>query len=146
MNLDKAKSIYEKFKSFDDNFVLAGSARRQKQEDLHDVDLVYLGEEIPEIPFSEGYIQKGKSKVAVTVEGEQVDIYKCTEEHYGAMLFFLTGPGFFNVRMRRKAKKLGMKLNQYGLFKEDGSLVASKTEEEMFESLGYKYIEPYKRA
>jgi DNA polymerase (family 10) len=144
MQLNKALLMYEKLKAFDDKFILAGSARRNKQTDLHDLDVIYLGEEIPEIPFAESYIQKGKTKVAIMMDGEQVDIYRSEESYIGAMLFFLTGPGFFNVRMRNKAKKKGFKLNQYGIWNGE-ECIASKTENDMFHALGMETIEPQLR-
>lgn len=146
MNLEKAQSIFQKFYDLDQNFYLAGSARRGKLEDLHDVDLIYLGESIPEIPFAEEYKQKGTVKQVVTVDGEQVDIYRSEKSHFGAMLFFLTGPGFFNVKMRGIAKRRKMKLTQYGFFDLEGnSLGDFENEESMFTKLKMSYIEPSNR-
>jgi len=45
--------------------------------------------------------------------------------------------------MRRIGVEMGFKLNEYGLFERDsGKMVAGATEEEVYEALGFKYIEP----
>lgn len=145
MNLDKALEIFDFLKSIDDNFHLAGSARRGKKEDLHDLDIIYLGERIPNIPGSAAFVE-GKNILRTTIRGESVDIYRCDPENFGAMLFFLTGPQEYNIMMRTKAKKKGFKLNQYGLFdRETNEFIAGRTEKEILDALGSPYKEPSER-
>lgn len=145
MNREKALEIFDFLKSVDDNFYLAGSARRGKKEDLHDLDIIYLGEKIPNIPGSAAFVE-GKNIMRTTISGESVDIYRCDPENFGAMLLFLTGPQEYNIMMRGKAKRKGMKLNQYGLFdRETHKLIAGRSEEEIFKAMGSIYKEPSER-
>lgn len=145
MNLEKALEIFDYLKTIDNNFVLAGSARRGKKEDLHDLDVVYVGEKIPNIPGQAAYVQ-GKDIVRYIIKGEQVDIYRTDPESFGAMMLYLTGPLDFNLMTRSRAKKRGMVLNQKGLFdRETKELIASETEQDMFDALGLSYKEPAQR-
>ena len=72
----------------------------------------------------------------------------------------LTGDTDFNIDMRSRAHHAGMHLNEYGLWRfhsrDDGiasgsetsgdwELVASETEEDIFDALDMSYVEPQKR-
>lgn len=145
MNLEKALEIFDYLKSLDDNFVLAGSARRGKKEGLHDLDVVYVGERIPNLPGHAAFVQ-GKDIVRVMIQDEHIDIYRTNPESFGAMMLYLTGPLDFNLMTRSRAKKRGMVLNQKGLFdRETKELIASETEQNMFDALGLPYKEPAQR-
>jgi DNA polymerase/3'-5' exonuclease PolX len=62
---------------------------------------------------------------------------------YPGILYF-TGSKNLNLAMRNKAKKLGYKLNEYGLFKGNKNIYV-ESEEEIFNLLGMKYLEPQER-
>jgi DNA polymerase/3'-5' exonuclease PolX len=62
---------------------------------------------------------------------------------YSALLHY-TGSGIFNQIMRNKAKKLGYKLNEYGLFKE-GKMMKIESEKDIFDKLNMEYVAPSKR-
>jgi len=142
MNLEKALSIFDFLKSIDDNFFLAGSARRGKKEDLHDLDVIYVGESVPPIPGHTAFV-KGKDITRLTIADESVDIYRTDPENFGAMMLFLTGPQEYNIIMRAKAKRKGMLLNQKGLYTRDTrELIASKTEKDIYDAMGMNYKEP----
>jgi len=142
MNLQKAHKIFNYLKGIDNNFFLAGSARRGKKEDLHDIDVIYVGEKIPNIPGHAAFI-KGKDIVRLTIKGESVDIYRTDKINFGAMYLFLTGPQEYNIIMRAKAKRSGRLLNQKGLYnRETRELIASENEEDIYNALGLNYKEP----
>jgi DNA polymerase (family X) len=142
MNLKKAHKIFAVLKSVDENFYMAGSARRGKKEDLHDLDVVYMGERIPPIPGHAAFV-KGKDITRYTIMGEQVDIYRTNPKSFGAMMLYLTGPQEYNIIMRAKAKRKGMILNQYGLYdRETRELIASETEKDIYDALGLEYKKP----
>jgi len=142
MNLEKAHKIFNYLKSIDDNFYIAGSARRGKKEDLHDLDVVYMGEKVPLIPDQAAFV-KGKDITRYTIDGEQVDIYRTDTENFGAMLLFLTGPQEYNIIMRAQAKRKGMLLNQKGLYdRETREFIAGVYEEEIFHAMGMSWKEP----
>jgi DNA polymerase/3'-5' exonuclease PolX len=62
---------------------------------------------------------------------------------YPAILYF-TGSKELNLMMRNKAKKLGYKLNEYGIFKGSKNILV-ESEEEIFNLLEIKYLEPQER-
>jgi len=90
-------------------------------------------------------LAENRKSFSVMVRGVQVDVYKATDEDFGAMTLFLTGSAFLNILMRGYAKKQGLLLNQYGLWNGDMRL-AGRTEEQMFYALGLKYLKPEERS
>ena len=85
-----------------------------------------------------------KKSGSALIEGIQFDIYKASEDQWGAMTMFLTGSANFNIAMRMHAKKLHLKLNQYGVWKGE-DLIAARTEELIFDSLGMRHYKPEER-
>ena len=83
-------------------------------------------------------------KMDMIIGGIRFNIYKARKDQWGAMVLFLTGNFLFNILMRGRAKDLGMKLNQYGLFHGD-EIIAGKTEEQIFAALGMSYVRPEDR-
>lgn len=124
---------------------IAGSIRRNKPEP-NDVDIVLIPKNIGSImkyisQYSKGNIGRGKS---YRKNGVEVELYFATDQNWGAMLMYATGSNEYNIMLRTYAKFFGMKLSQYGLFK-DGKMIAGKTEEEIYAMLGKKWKEPCKR-
>lgn len=62
---------------------------------------------------------------------------------YPALLYF-TGSKEFNLMLRSKAKKMGYKVNEYGIFKNNKNILV-ESEEEIFKLLEMKYLEPQER-
>jgi DNA polymerase (family 10) len=144
MNADKANTILGILQGYSNEFHVAGSMRRGKTEDIHDVDVIFTGKTLPPMPFKP-YVQ-GPRITRFFVMDEQVDIYSVTPEHFGAMMLFLTGPQQYNIIMRAKAKRKGLKLNQYGLYDRiTDDLIASRTEEDIYAAMDLKYKEPKTR-
>ncbi|KAG8846382.1 hypothetical protein FRB96_001995 [Tulasnella sp. 330] len=87
----------------------------------------------------------------------RLDILTIPYEQWGASLLYFTGDDIFNRSMRLLARHKNMSLNQRGLFKGvirdpktgvkqyAGTLVASRTEEEIFEILGVPWQLPHER-
>jgi len=64
---------------------------------------------------------------------------------YPALLYF-TGSKELNLMMRSKAKKMGYKLNEYGIFKNNKNKnIIVESEKEIFDLLEMKYLEPQER-
>lgn len=73
----------------------------------------------------------------------RVDFHLTTPDEEGAALLYFTGSKEFNVRTRKMAIELGLKLSERGLFGADGKKVlSSPTEAEILGELGMSYIEP----
>ena len=74
-----------------------------------------------------------------------VDIRIVDEESWFPSLIYFTGSKNFNLRMRAKAKYMGFKLNEYGLFDKSGKRMKIRDEKDIFDILGMKYLEPEDR-
>jgi len=127
----------------------AGSLRRGK-ETVGDLDLLALSDRPEEaaqafasLPEVEEILAQGPKKVSVRLTGGlQADFRIVPEESFGAALQYFTGSKAHNIRLRERAVARGWKLNEYGLFAEDGSVIAGRTEEEIYRALGLSFIPP----
>ena len=128
----------------------AGSLRRMR-ETIGDVDLlVASGQAAPimdtfvGLPSVTSVLAHGDTKSSiVTDRGLQVDLRVVPKEVWGAAMIYFTGSKAHNVRIRERAVRAGLKLNEYGLFDaKTGDLLAAETEQEVYERLGLPYIEP----
>ncbi|GHJ86075.1 hypothetical protein NliqN6_2477 [Naganishia liquefaciens] len=86
----------------------------------------------------------------------RIDILMVPWENYGAALIYFTGNDIFNRSLRLFARRNGYSLNQRGLYKgtvrdekgkktTEGVLVASRTEQEIFDTLNVRYRPPHLR-
>ncbi|HEX5481234.1 MAG TPA: DNA polymerase/3'-5' exonuclease PolX, partial [Terriglobia bacterium] len=126
----------------------AGSLRRGR-ETVGDLDLIVTGRDHAAIaehfvkhPRIVQVLGKGEDKVSVKLANDmQVDIRLLETESYGAALQYFTGSKEHNVALRERARKMGLKLSEYGLFRGEKS-IAGATEEEVYEKLGLPWIPP----
>jgi len=88
----------------------------------------------------------------------RLDILTVPYDNKGAALLYYTGDDIFNRAIRYKAGTMGFSLNQRGLSTAvtrdpndrrkkltQGTVLASKTEEEIFRILGVPWQEPHER-
>ena len=132
----------------------AGSLRRGK-ETIGDLDLLVTGPGAPaalekavSFPRVTEVLGRGANKTSIKVgqEGLQIDIRALAEESRGAAMQYFTGSKEHNVAVRIRAVKMGFKLSEYGLFRnEDDARVAGETEEGVYEALGMSWIPPEMR-
>ncbi|HEY3317313.1 MAG TPA: DNA polymerase/3'-5' exonuclease PolX [Coriobacteriia bacterium] len=131
----------------------AGSIRRWEPT-VGDIDLIAsaadpraVHESIRALPLVARILAGGESKTSVlTTSGRQADIRVVTPEQYGAALQYFTGNKQHNVRLRQIAKKRGLKVNEYGVFRvKDDRRVAGDTEESVYEALGMDVPPPEMR-
>ncbi|MBI2819987.1 MAG: DNA polymerase/3'-5' exonuclease PolX [Acidobacteria bacterium] len=131
----------------------AGSLRRGC-ETIGDLDLLVTGgrpenvaEHFLKFPNISEVIAHGENKISVKLkEGIQVDLRMLEPSSYGAAMQYFTGSKAHNVVLRDRAKRMGYKLNEYGLFRiADDARVAGKTEQEIYRALELEYIEPEMR-
>lgn len=126
----------------------AGSLRRGR-ETVGDLDLLVTGrdhagiaEHFTKFPAITQVLAKGEDKVSVKLKNDlQVDVRLLGPESYGAALQYFTGSKEHNVALRDRAKRRGWKLSEYGLFRSD-KVIASRTEEEIYEKLGLEWVPP----
>lgn len=134
---------------FYDKLKMCGSARRAK-EMTGDLDILIatdkpeeLSDLLTEMDFVEDVIGAGKTKVSIrTTRGIQTDFRMVSSEEFPSALHYFTGSQAHNVRMRQLAKDRDLKLNEYGLIREDGTKLDIKSEEDIFNELGLQYIIP----
>jgi DNA polymerase (family 10) len=128
----------------------AGSVRRMR-ETVGDVDILAAARDsgpimaaFAALPAVEEVIAHGPTKTSIrTTGGLQVDLRVVPPHAWGAALQYFTGSKPHNVRTREIALRRGLKLSEYGLFRvDDGSLVASETEQRVYEQLGLPWIPP----
>ncbi|MFZ0964801.1 MAG: DNA polymerase/3'-5' exonuclease PolX [Terriglobia bacterium] len=126
----------------------AGSLRRGR-ETVGDLDLLVTGRDPASIaghflkfPGIASILAQGEDKVSVKLKNDmQVDVRLLDRSAYGAALQYFTGSKEHNVALRDRAKRLGWKLNEYGLFHGE-KVLASRTEEEIYTKLGLSWIPP----
>jgi len=129
----------------------AGSLRRGR-ETVGDLDLLVTCAEPNKVldrflhhPKVVEVLAHGENKASAKVgmEGLQVDVRALPTESFGAALQYFTGSKTHNVALRQRALKLGLTLNEYGLFRlEDNHRAAGETEEDIYGKLGLPWIPP----
>jgi DNA polymerase/3'-5' exonuclease PolX len=75
----------------------------------------------------------------------RIDVRFVTWEHYYSALVYFTGSAELNKRMRSEAKKMKLKLSEYGLQKQDGTYIPIHSEQDIFKILVIPYLEPHLR-
>ena len=90
---------------------------------------------------------RGESKTSVvTRRGTQIDLRVVTEQQLGAARLYFTGSKGHNIKLRQRALARGFTLNEYALSAIDGGkIIASETEEQIYEALGLPFIPPVLR-
>jgi DNA polymerase (family 10) len=126
----------------------AGSLRRAK-ETVGDIDLLATAPDgaavcryFTQYPDVAEVLQSGETRASVVLKsGLQVDLRVVPQQSYGAALMYFTGSKAHNIRLRNLAADQGLKLNEYGLFK-DRRAIAGATEEDVYSALGLPWIQP----
>jgi DNA polymerase (family X) len=132
-----------------ERFAIAGSYRRKKEtvgdfdvlmETKNPADAIQFftkQDEVKEV------LAAGDTKASVKLHNNfQVDVRVVPPKSWGAALLYFTGSKAHNVELRTIAIKKDLRLNEYGLFKSDETMVAGRTEEEIYKALEMEYIEP----
>ena len=72
----------------------------------------------------------------------RIDIrYVPYTSYYPALLYF-TGSRDLNTKLRKMAKSIGYKINEYNITNDKGDKVKIKSEKDIFKLLDLEYIEP----
>jgi DNA polymerase IV (family X) len=133
----------------------AGSLRRGR-ETVGDLDLLVTGpacepdvvaaavEHVATLPLIDKLLAKGQNKVSFTLRNNlQVDVRLLPRASYGAALQYFTGSKMHNVALRQRAIKRGLTLSEYALLRlEDNKIIASESEEAIYNALDLDYIPP----
>ncbi len=127
---------------------LAGSLRRRR-ETIGDLDVLATSSKPAEL--IEGFLQHpeidevvahGPTKVSVRLgDGFACDLRVVEDDSFGAALQYFTGSKAHNVQLRTRAKRMGYKISEYGIFEtESEKQVASREEEEIYRLVGLPLI------
>ncbi|MDE2180262.1 MAG: DNA polymerase/3'-5' exonuclease PolX, partial [candidate division NC10 bacterium] len=129
---------------------LAGSLRRMR-ETVKDFDLLATSAKPAKVmavftllPQVAEVLLQGDTKATIRHrEGIQVDLRVVEPDCFGAALQYFTGSKAHNIRVRELAVRKGLKVSEYGVFKEaTGKRIAGATEEEVYKAVGLPYIPP----
>ncbi len=128
--------------------VIAGSFRRAK-ETVGDLDILATAKEpalvidyFTQYPDIIEVVVAGDTRATVVLKNMlQVDLRVVQDKSFGAALQYFTGSKDHTIALRNMAIDMGIKMNEYGVFK-GNKLLASKDEIEVYKSIGLCYIEP----
>tara|TARA_B100001287_G_C22673274_1_gene526364 strand:+ start:346 stop:2253 length:1908 start_codon:yes stop_codon:yes gene_type:complete len=145
------------------DLTIAGSYRR-KRPDSGDIDLLLkasnkrIYDKFIDTLVQEGYLTcqlargnkkyMGMGKIGISPCHRRIDIMYTKPEEYPFAILYFTGSGDFNVRMREDALKQGYTMNEYSIKHTDNKEKVDKVfleEREIFDFLGYEYLEPENR-
>ena len=158
-HLDHIKYLIQDPRRFGRGATLAGSYRRGLKVS-NDIDLIITAP-IPQFVQGLGqYVKKtlsagpvkwsGIVRLPRSRTGRRLDIIRTQKPGKGSSywfaLLYFTGSKDHNIKMRRVAQLRGLRLNQYGLFK-DGKRVSKNiaSERDIFSALHITYKAPHDR-
>lgn len=127
---------------------VCGSLRRCK-EIVKDIDLLVstadstaVASHIATLPQVQKVVAQGDTKVTINLaSGINADLRMVKEHEYPYALHHFTGSKEHNTAMRHRAKGMGYKINEYGLYHEENP-IACENETAFFQALGLQYIPP----
>ena len=127
---------------------IAGSLRRGN-ETVKDIDILAasknpekLGGHFTSYERIETVTANGETKFSVVLKsGINADLRVVTSAEYPYALHHFTGSKEHNAAMRGRAKDMGFKMNEYGLFRGEKNIKCA-SEEELFAALKLQFIEP----
>jgi DNA polymerase (family X) len=92
----------------------------------------------------ERVLGRGDTKSSVLLRGGfQADLRLVPPDSRGAALQYFTGSKAHNIALRDRAMGMGLKLNEYGLFRLEGDeRIAGATEEDIYQALGLSWVPP----
>ncbi len=148
--INEAEIIHEKIKNFKyiKRSSLAGSVRRKK-EVVKDIDIVASSNKpdkvmdfFTSLDEAEDIIARGDTKSSIRLKsGINVDIRIVEDYQYPYALHHFTGSKEHNTAMRTAAKKENIKMNEYGLFKND-RLIKCSNEKDIYSYFSMDWIPP----
>jgi DNA polymerase (family 10) len=133
---------------FVEQAAVAGSLRR-RCETIGDLDLLATSSDPNAVMdrlaahgMVDAVLARGDTKQRVRLRpGIEMDLRVVPEESYGAALQYFTGSKEHNIVIRRRGQERGLKINEYGVFRDD-ELVAGRTEEDVYAAVDLPWIPP----
>ncbi len=130
----------------------AGSVRRRR-ETIGDIDILVTTnspqaavDAFLQHPEVEEVVAQGPTKTSVRLKaGLSCDLRVVEDDSFGAALQYFTGSKEHNVVLRERAKRKGLKISEYGLFRideESEEKLAGENEVEIYRLLGLQFVPP----
>lgn len=127
---------------------LAGSLRRGR-DTVGDLDLLLAGDErvdlgdaLQRFDGTRSVEQRGRTRASGTLHGGlRCDLRLVPRQSFGAALHYFTGSKAHNLRIRRLAQSIGLKINEYGVYR-GRERIAGQTEDSVFAAVGLDPIPP----
>ncbi len=148
--IEEAENIHQKIQNFEyvKRSSLAGSVRRKK-EIVKDIDVVASSDKPDKVmDFFTGLdeavdiIARGDTKSSIRLKsGINVDIRIVDDNQYPYALHHFTGSKEHNTAMRTAAKKDNIKMNEYGLFK-NNKFIKCSDEKDIYSFFSMDWIPP----
>lgn len=133
---------------------VAGSLRRWR-ETVKDLDIVASSSDpaammktFVGLPQVKEVIARGETKTSVLTDlGIQADLRVVTPGHFASLLNHFTGSKAHNVRLRHIANSRGLRINEYGVFKDPGDEAVPLGDDEraLYDLLKMEYVIPEMR-
>lgn len=127
---------------------VVGSIRRRK-ETVGDLDMLVqclrakpIMDRLADYAAVAEVLVRGRTKMSVRLrDGLQLDLTVVPAVSYGAMLQCYTGSKGHTKELRRRANERGLRVTDYGVFR-GKERVAGRSEEEVYEAIGMRWIPP----
>ncbi|MBX3450492.1 MAG: DNA polymerase/3'-5' exonuclease PolX [Planctomycetaceae bacterium] len=127
---------------------VAGSCRRRR-ETCGDLDLLAVADDETALmdrlaahPLTEKVLARGETKQRVRLRnGMELDLRVVPSGSFGAAMQYFTGSKEHNIVVRRMAQQRDLKINEYGVFRDDVQ-IAGATEEDVYAAIGLPWIPP----
>jgi len=148
--MEEARGIYDEIvKHPDVKRALIGGSLCRHRETIRDIDILVSAsasdavmERFTTLPRVASIVAKGKTKSSVVFKsGIAADLRVVGDKEFPFAANYFTGSKEHNTELRARAKKMGYKLNEYGLFQRE-KLIPCRDEAAIYEKLGLDYIPP----
>lgn len=148
VGFQEAEKISQALQPTAEEIFAAGSLRRRR-DTVGDLDILAVAGDGPALiknfvnhPQTAAILAEGTTRCAIRLKnGLQVDLRIMQKQDFGSALLYFTGSKAHNIALRKRAKSMGLKVSEYGIF-QDGESIAGRTEEECYRALGLPWIPP----
>lgn len=154
ISLEEGERIAEKVRQdlepLSKELFLVGSIRRQRPS-IADIEFVVLPKDLDEFDRTVrdmGLEAAGKRrKYTGILDGVKIELYIAhNPKEMGSLILMYTGDYIWNIAMRAKAKRMGLKLDQYGIWKGKKIIFQSLKERDFFDYLEFDWHDPKTRS
>ena len=146
----QAEALLKSLKEYKDiSAISIGGSLRRGNETVKDIDILAsssnpekLARAFANLDEVASVVASGETKVSVNLKsGVNADLRIVTKDEFPYALHHFTGSKEHNTAMRGRAKDMGIKMNEYGLFRGEKNILC-RGEEDIFSALNLQFIPP----